>query len=411
MTTDRRFVWRVVAKVLVLFIALNLAFALANFPANGGLAALGRLSLYNVLWPGRARLPYGDDPARAYNLSLYSLEAMFASHELSRAAKPAGEFRVLLIGDSSTWGWLLRNEDTLAGRINAMNLPTEDGRTVRAYNLGYPIMSLTKDVLLLSHAMRYQPDLIAWLVTLESFPADKQLDHPIVRHNAPTVRALIADYQLRADLNDPSFVNPSFLDGTLVGQRRALADWLRLQAYGALWGATGIDQHYPDAYEPAQRDLEADASFKGMAPPLLPSEVLAFDVLDAGIRIAAEAGVTMLIVNEPILISQGRNSHIRYNFFYPRWAYDQYRELMRRHLHPTTVPDGVYYLDAWDIVPQHEFTNSAVHLTPQGSRILADELAARIHLIAGGRATTAQQTASRTLKRKAYNHGWFTHER
>jgi hypothetical protein len=376
MTLERHSVLRIVVKALVLFVALNVAFALVNFPANGGVAALGRLSLYNTLWPGRARLPYGDDPARAYNLNLYSLEAMFASHELSRGAKPANEFRVLLIGDSSTWGWLLRNEDTLAGLINAMGLTTEDGRTVRAYNLGYPIMSLTKDLLLLSHAMRYRPDLIVWLVTLESFPADKQLNHPIVRHNAPAVRALIADYQLRADPNDSSFVNPSFLDGTFIGQRRALADWLRLQAYGALWGATGIDQYYPDTYEPAQRDLEADASFKGMAPPLLPEEALAFDVLDAGVRMAAEAGVPMLIVNEPILISQGRNSHIRYNFFYPRWAYDQYRELMRKHLHLATTPGDVYYLDAWDLVPQGEFTNSAVHLTPRGSTILVEQIVA-----------------------------------
>jgi len=411
MTPDRRSVARVVAKALALFVALNLAFALANSPANGGLAALGRLSLYNALWPGRARLPYGDDPARAYNLSLYSLEAMFASHELSRGAKPADEFRVLLIGDSSTWGWLLKNEDTLAGLINAMDLTTADGRTVRAYNLGYPIMSLTKDLLLLSYAMRYQPDLIAWLVTLESFPADKQLDHPIVRHNAPVVRALIADYRLRADPNDPSFVNPSFLDGTLVGQRRALADWLRLQAYGALWGATGIDQHYPDAYEPAQRDLEPDESFKGMAPPSLPEQALAFDVLDAGIGMAAEAGVPMLIVNEPILISQGRNSHIRYNFFYPRWAYDQYREFMRRRLLPATTAGGVYYLDAWDLVPQHEFTNSAVHLTPRGSRMLAGELAARIRLISQRQGYRCPEDCGADAEAQTYNRRRFADDR
>lgn len=366
MTFDRRSIIRLLAKVLALFVALNALFALTN-----PLPALGRVSIYNALVPGRARLPYGDDPAKAYNLSLYNLDAMFASHALSKSQKPADEFRVLLIGDSSTWGWLLNNADTTAGLINAKNLKTEDGRAVRAYNVGYPIMSLTKDLLMLDRAMQYQPDMIVWLTTLESFPSNKQLTHPIVQNNVDAVRTLIAEYQLRSSPNDPAFVNPTSLDRTIVGQRRSLADWLRLQMYGPLWGATGIDQHIPEQFEPAQRDLEADERFKDMQPPTLKKDALAFDVLDAGAKMAADAGVPMLIVNEPILISQGKNSDVRYNFFYPRWAYDQYRDLLRQH----ADANDLAYLDLWDLVPQQEFTNSAVHLTPNGSRMLADKLA------------------------------------
>jgi hypothetical protein len=369
MSVDRRTALRLLAKVLTLFVALNALFALTN-----PLPVLGRISIYNGLVPGRERLPYGDNPAKAYNLSLYNLDAMFASQTLSRGAKSADEYRVLLIGDSSTWGWLLQNADTTAGLINAKNLKTEDGRVVRAYNVGYPIMSLTKDLLMLSRAMAYQPDMIVWLTTLESFPANKQLTHPIVLNNADAVRSLITDYQLRSDPNDPAFVTPTVLDRTVVGQRRSIADWLRLQLYGPLWGATGIDQYIPAEFEPAQRDLEADESFKAMQPPKLSKDALAFDVLGAGARMAADAGVPMLIVNEPILISQGQNSDTRYNFFYPRWAYDQYRELLRDH----TAEDGIPYLDLWDLVPQEEFTNSAVHLTPTGSRMLADKLAEAI---------------------------------
>lgn len=369
MTFDRRSVLRLLAKVLALFVVLNVLFALVN-----PLPALGRLSIYNTIVPGRERLPYGDDPAKAYNLSLYNLEAMFASQRLSRGAKPADEFRVLLIGDSSTWGWLLENRDTTAGLINAKNLKMADGRTVRAYNVGYPIMSLTKDLLMLSRAMAYQPDQIVWLTTLESFPSNKQLTHPIVQNNAEAVRELIDDYELRSDPDDPTFVNPTLLDRTIVGQRRSIADWLRLQLYGPLWGATRIDQYIPAEFDLAQRDLEADESFKDMQPPTLPKDALAFDVLDAGITMATAAGVPMLIVNEPILISQGQNSDIRYNFFYPRWAYDQYRDQLRQHVAQAGTP----FLDAWDLVPQEEFTNSAVHLTPKGSQLLADRLAEAI---------------------------------
>ena len=75
------------------------------------LPTLGRLSLYNRLLPGRLRLPYGDEPSKAYNLSLYNLEAMFSSHQIG-AAKPPDEYRVILIGDSSTWGFLLPADQT-----------------------------------------------------------------------------------------------------------------------------------------------------------------------------------------------------------------------------------------------------------------------------------------------------------
>ena len=68
---------------------------------------VGKLSLYNRLWPGRIRLPFGENAQEAYNLSLYDLEAMFASHEINAGDKPENEFRVILIGDSATWGTLL----------------------------------------------------------------------------------------------------------------------------------------------------------------------------------------------------------------------------------------------------------------------------------------------------------------
>lgn len=355
--------WRVAIKALALFVAINAAFALTD-----PLPAIGSLSAYNVLFPGRPRLPYSDFPERAYSLSLYTLNAMFASHEIAAGPKPAGEYRVLLIGDSSVWGFLLRPEDTLAARINAGQHTLPDGRRVRAYNLGYPIMSVTKDLLLLQHALRYEPDLIVWLVTLESLPRSRQLMHPLVQNNADAIRALIADHRLSLDALDPRLVNPSFIERTLIGQRRNLADLIRLQVYGVLWAATGIDQDYPN-YEPAAIDLEADDSFHDLKPPVLRTDDLALDVLRAGHQLAGD--IPILIVNEPILVSNGRNSDIRYNFFYPRWAYDQYRVIMAEQ----AQREGWRYLDLWNLVPMTEFTNSAVHLTPEGSHMLAERIA------------------------------------
>ncbi|MFM8320404.1 MAG: hypothetical protein ACKOC5_05760, partial [Chloroflexota bacterium] len=213
-----RFLARMLLKALLLFVIANLLFA-----AAGPLPALGRLSLYNRAFPGRQRLPYGDVPARAYNLSLYNLEAMFASHELAGGPKPADEFRVLLVGDSATWGWLLAAPDTLSAQLNNLQLTAPDGRRMRFYNLGYPVMSLTKDLLLIERAMAYQPDLLVWQITLESLPRDKQLYPPLLQNNPQAVQQLLARAGLdlpEAQPGAPRLARRSFPDRTLLGARR-----------------------------------------------------------------------------------------------------------------------------------------------------------------------------------------------
>ena len=359
---------RLLLKSLVLFLIANLALGWLT-PAGKESISLSRISAYNHLFPGRLRLPYGEKPEQAYNLSLFDLRSMFASHAIAGAEQ---EYRVVILGDSSVWGFLLRPEETLSAQLNAMQLTTADGRPAVFYNLGYPTMSLTKDLLILQQALEYEPHLILWLVTLESFPRDKQIASPIVQHNARQVRELITDYRLALDTDDAGFINPTIWSRSLIGQRRAIADQLRLQLYGVLWAATGIDQYYPQEYDPPQSDLAADLSFHSLQNPATVEELqegLAVDVLAAGVELAGS--VPVVFVNEPVYISQGANSHIRYNFFYPQWAYDQYRQMLAT----TCEQNGWEYLDVWDIVPREEFTNSAIHLTPRGEAMLADRLA------------------------------------
>jgi hypothetical protein len=285
---------------------------------------------------------------------------MFASHVVAQP-KATDEFRVIVSGDSGTWGWLLDNADTLAGQINAQNLQTADGKHVVAYNLGYPVMALTKDVLILEEALKLQPDLIVWPVTLESFPRAKQVFPSIAQNNAARVRSLIERYQLNLDPNDPRFVDPNFWGRTIVGQRRNLADWLRLQALGFSWAATGIDQAQPAEIKLRQSDFEQDMSWQDFKQPtMLTENDLAFDVLEAGLKMAGN--VPVLIINEPMFISAGQNSDLRYNSFYPRWAYDQYHTL----LNDRATADGWHYLDLWDSIAPAEFTDTPVHLTPHG---------------------------------------------
>lgn len=356
---------RIVLKAALLFIVINLLFS-----AWQPLPWLGRLSLHNGLLPGRERLPYGDDPQRAYNLSLYSLEAMFASHKLAGTPKAADEYRVLLIGDSSVWGFLLENEDTLAAALNAAGLHRPDGRRAVFYNLGHPTISLSKDLLILDYAMRYQPDLVIWPVTLEAFPLTKQISSPLLQHNPARAAALVEAYNLPLDLNDPNFARQDAWGASLLGQRRNLADLLRLQFYGVMWAATGIDVYIPEQVEQHAVDLEAEESYGDLLPPELPRTFLALDVLAAGIQRAAETPV--LLINEPMFVSSGANSDIRYNSFYPRWAYDQYRQWLQTE----TGRRGWHYADLWQAVDNDQFSNTPIHLTPEGTQQFAQRVVA-----------------------------------
>jgi hypothetical protein len=366
------FFLRVIVKASGLFIILNLVFALVT-----PMEALGRVSLYNTVLLGRERLPYGENPALSYNLSLFNLPAMFASHEVNRD-KAGDEFRVLFIGDSATWGFLLENDDTLAGQINAGGYRLDDGRRVMAYNLGYPSMTVTKDLLLIDYAMRYDPDMIVWPVTLRSFPHSTQLAEPkqdtsLVLSNAGRVDALIERYNLALDGDDPRFVRANFWQNTIVGQRRELADCLRLQAYAVSWAATGIDQHIPDEITLRTNDFDDDTSYLDFsAETPFTIDDLAVDVLAAGIERAGQ--VPVLIVNEPMFIGDGEYSDLHYNSFYPRWAYDLYREMLIEQ----AEANGWQLLDLWDSLAPEVFTDTPVHVTPEGSAQVAERIIAAI---------------------------------
>jgi hypothetical protein len=366
-----QFARNVVVKAVILFLLIDLLFGLAN-----PLPALGRISLYNHLYPGRQRLPYGDEPQRAYNLSLFQLDAMFASTELAAGPKPGSEYRVIIIGDSATWGFLLPPDLTLAAWINAGGYSLNDGRRVRAYNLGYPVMSLAKDLLILSYAVHYQPDMIVWPFTLESFPYDKQLYPPLLQHNSSAVRQLIQEYHLPLNPDDEQLLQPTFWDRTLIGSRRDLADLVRLQLYGVMWAATGIDQYIPETYTPRMEDLPADLSFHDLKPPHLKAADLALPILRAGLQMAGPTPV--LLFNEPMFISQGKNSDLRYNFYYPRWAYDDFRQIVQTE----SQQSGWNYEDDWNVVPASEFTNSAVHMTSKGEAEFARLVVQKILTIA-----------------------------
>jgi hypothetical protein len=351
---------RILVKTTMLFIVFNLIFASFDF-----WPLIGKLSVYNTIVPGRLRLPYGSDPERSYNLTISQLDVMIASHEIAGEAKTPDEYRILVLGDSSVWGFLLQPGETLPAQLDAGAYRTTDGRRIQVYNFGYPTMSLTKDLLLLSRGLEYDPDLIVWFFTLESFWRENQIEAPLVQYNPNATRDLIHTFRLDLDPADPRFQPTMFWQRTIFGQRRELANAIRLQCYGVMWASTGLDRYIALSEDRNERELPEGFTFHGLQPGGLEEEHLAFDVLAAGVDLAGE--VPVVLINEPIYIHAGEGSDLFYNAAYPRWAYDAYREWLRSQ----AEKEGWRLLDLWDWLPADSFADSGVHYDAEAASSLA----------------------------------------
>jgi len=348
---------RIIIKTILILFIINFGWIyLSRLP-------IGDASLYNLVFTGRYRLPFGENPKRSYNLSLYNLDAMFASHEINKKQDDVEDIHVVLIGDSSIWGFLQKPENTISGLLNK-RFVGED-KKVNFHNLGFPSISILKDLMIVDRALEYDPDLILWFITLEALPKEKQLEIPIIKNNTEIVNSIIEKYEL----SEITLIEEKLIDNTLWNQRRNISDLLNLQLFGILWDATGIDQEYPETYNPAQRDFtEPIEQYYNINPDDKLEDFLALEIIENGIE--KNKGIDFILINEPILISEGVNSSVQYNYYYPRWAYDQYRLIMKEF----TRKNNFKYYDLWDLIPESEFTNSAIHFTEGAEKILADKI-------------------------------------
>ena len=349
----------VVIKALCLFIVINVLYALIAPP-------IADISIYNTLVPGLERMPFGnsEDP---YTLTIDNVDAMFAAHKIS-AKKASDEIRVALIGDSSIWGENLLQGHTLAGQWNQLNLQC-NGKTVKFYNLGYPHPSVVKDLIFIEKVKDRQPDVILWFVTLNTLMNQYRIN-PFLTGNREQALQLMDAYDIpfapRKTLSEGA---GSFYEKTLVGQRSFLARWIKLQTLSLVWLATGTDLHAAlSNLETPPTDVRKSPGYRDLEPGTDLRESLLLDAIDAGHVIAGD--IPVVLVNEPIFVATGMNSDIRYNDLYPRWAYDQYREIVASQAQASYLT----YLDMWNIIPPKYFTDTPLHLNAEGERLFAEQL-------------------------------------
>lgn len=357
---------RLMAKALILYVIANILFAMFEPP-------VGMLSIYNWLVPGRTRFPYerAENVSKGYNISLFQdLDAAFASHVISDGKKPADEYRVILVGDSSVWGFAAKSTDTLTAKLNDLDLRSCDGRHMRFYNLGYPWSFIFKDLLVLERSKVHQPDMVLWLFTLRGMTGlDKDIDSFFSGSLIADAKKIQTEYQLKDYTGDLNV--PSFWEKTIIGQRKRLKADFIFQMYGFLWSATGIDHHL-QTWLPWKNTLEGGLEYRRYKSPedwtrLQQSFML--DVINAGHTMMDDSKV--VVVNEPIYIASGLNSDVRYNKFYPRWAYDNYRS----YLNTWMAEHDYAYLDMWQSIPPDRFSDFPFHLDPKGEQMFAENLA------------------------------------
>lgn len=358
--------WRVLLKALALYALANFAFAYFQ-------PAVGKLSIYNWLVDGRERMPYEREVEYypvSHTIPVYEdMDAMFSSHIVSRP-KQADEYRVMLVGDSSTWAFGVTPQENLTGQLNALKLKACDGRQIVFYNIAFPLPYVAKDVLIMQKAREYEPDMFLWLVTLDAFRNRTIYTDYFLSPYAEEVLTLVDEYQLQ-NLDTKDVRASTFGDQTLIGQRSRLKKILLLQLHGLPWAATELDYLYHD-WTPLSHDQSESLESDFGNPDEVNFDETLFEVLRAGKGAADES--PLLVVNEPIFIASGANSDIRYNDFYPRWIYDDYRA----YLETQVREDEIHYLDLWNVVPAAEFTDSPFHRSPTGEKILADFLSPEI---------------------------------
>jgi hypothetical protein len=370
--SPRQFV-RVLLKaiaLLIIFDALQMAFGLGS--------ALDHWSIYRYFTPPTMRLGLADqigDPA------WWRLNVLLDAHEIAQLKAP-DEYRVVFLGDSSTFCLYCRAGEAIPKAVTDLGV-TIDGKRVRAYNLAYPGPDWLKDILILKHALPYQPDAIVWLVTAKGSsnqPTPAQPDaHLFTRINADELPELQRQYGFTTWETQQYADADTWYQSSIWLRGGRLRDWLTLLAQTIRTALINPGQDQTKQYllpdEPVtQRPIRFPAEITSDLPgyDALPND--RWELLRVGQRMAQQTGVPLLLVNEPIYLAGGPHSNVNYNSDYERAVYDRFRTAMIQFTHEHGLP----YLDLWNHLPPEEFSNTPLHYNLQGNIHVAQEIAAEL---------------------------------
>jgi hypothetical protein len=359
--------------LLVIFDALLIAFDIPTL--------IDQWSLYQSFTPPTVRLGLADqigDPA------WWTLDPLLDAHEIAQPKAP-DEFRVIFLGDSATFCLYCRSNEAIPQVFTDLGM-TVDGKHVRGYNLAYPGSDWLKDILILKHALKYQPDAIVWPVTAKGSgdqPLPQEPDaHLITRLNTAELPALAQQYNLDTWDTRRYAEADAWYQRSIWTHGGRLRDWLVL-----------IARTLRNALVQPGKDLTQDYLYPGPSVTTQPVRPIAeinntlpgydsmpnrqWELLRAGQQIAREANVPLLIVNEPMYVGGGPNSDVNYNSFYERALYDRFRAALAGF----TLQHDMAYLDLWNLLPPENFSNTSLHYNLDGNRAVAQAIWQGLHTL------------------------------
>jgi hypothetical protein len=191
-----------------------------------------------------------------------------------------------------------------------------------------------------------------------------RVDHVIIAQNPDEYYKLAHSFDFL-----PKNYQAADLSTRVTDQSRTLFRVLRYQLYSLINIATGLDQ-IPGPPEELPTQLSSDLTFEGMKPPTLNIANVSLDQVKDFEQMAGK--VPVILINQPMqVLTNVPNSDVRYNDYYPRWVYDQYRQTMNT----AAAQNHWNYLDLWNIFPLKYFTDTPLHLIPNGETELAKMIA------------------------------------
>jgi hypothetical protein len=317
---------RLLLKALILFVIFSTLLSL--YPDMN-------YDWFRVFMPKLEKFPYyvvyhNDSANHGFDLqNVFDIKSLLDSHVISAEIKPENQYRIIFIGDSTTY---------FGNIYPIVNQITCGSKNLRAYNLGYPGVSATKDFMILQEAMKYSPDLVVWSVT-----------YSIEDNNQGFIQANPGQYkQLTNNYHLPVTGSTSALNWKTAFFQ---SDKLRLETYllmnySILAAATG------DQSKIIQTALRDDVDSTQQAVVIAGHGGDAFlPIIQAFKKISR--GVPILLINEP------RPNVIT--------TLSQYLQFGKRISSLTSI-NHIPFLDIGNLVPDKDFVDR-VHRNKEGERL------------------------------------------
>jgi hypothetical protein len=308
---------------------------------------------------------------------VFWLDLLLRQHQLCWSAVSGGaDARLILLGSSAVFGFPLPVEQSFGALLN--DHFRRDGIPARLFNLCSVFPYQLRDAVILHEALRYDPDIIVYPMTLsefahmapvlfppqlvEFFDRNRRALGEVVAERPAGLEDAFDHYRPMLELGTPP---------TLYERLREVGAFARISAAEhARFLARRLDPSLP--LKPlgktlTTRQTKYDCAVTKQKAELDFDDWKSWSILEHLAELRSRRGVEVLVVHWPIAHEPVGDC---YNVRYPNDAERDFAAWMRVE----TQRLGLEYLDLHDFLPAEEFLDS-LHVSPEGHRKIAARMA------------------------------------